>query len=145
MQGFNGIGKDHPAEKVVRYLIPIGLIAAGVLTFNKVAPVLINFFDNITNLVGSMFAAALVAIPAIFIVLYIMQNHKLIQFAYKNLCRKITSFFIKMDFLSFMDSYILNLKEKRKNLQLTKTKIEGKKVKLERQIEGLTAAIDDNM
>lgn len=145
MQGFKSIGKDHPAEKVVRYLIPIGLIAAGVLSFNKIAPVLINFFDNITSLVGSMFAAALVGIPAIFIILYIIQNPQFIYMTYKNICRKITSFFIKLDFLSYLDSYIDTLKEKRRNLQITKTNIEGKKVKLERQIESLTEAIDDNM
>ncbi len=145
MQGFNSPGKDHPAEKVVRYLIPIGIIATVVLGFNKIAPTLISFFDNITNLVGSIFAAAIVGIPLIFIVLYVLQNPQFIAMTYKNICRKITSFFIKMDFLSYLDSYIDTLLEKRKNLQITKTNIEGKKVKLERQINDLVTAIDENM
>jgi hypothetical protein len=145
MQSFNSPGKDHPAEKYVRFLIPIGLIAGVVLGFNKIAPTLISFFDNITSMVGSIWGAALVTIPLVFVVLYVLQHPDLIAMTYKNICRKITSFFIKMDFLSYMDSYIETLVEKRKNLQITKTSIEGKKVKLERQIDELMAGIEDNM
>jgi hypothetical protein len=104
MESFKSSDKDTTAEKIVRYAIPVGLIALGVLTFNKVAPVLISAFDNLTSLIGSMFAAAAVAIPAIFIVLYVAQNPEFIKMTYRNICRKITSAFIKMDFLSYMDS-----------------------------------------
>lgn len=146
MQSFNsGLGKDHPMEKVIRWIIPIGIVGGIVLGFNKIAPTLIGFFDNITSLVGSIAAAAIVTIPLVFIVLYVIQNPDFIAMTYKNICRKITSFFIKMDFLSYMDSYIDTLVEKRKNLQLTKTNIEGKKVKLERMIDDLMKVIDDNM
>lgn len=145
MQSFKSIGKDHPAEKVVRYLIPIGLIAGVVLGFNKIAPVFIKFFDNITSLVGSIAGAAIVTIPLVFVVLYVIQNPDFIAMTYRNICRKITSFFIKMDFLSYLDTYIETLKKKRKNLQETKTNIEGKKLKLERQIEALVDGIDENM
>ncbi len=145
MQSFNSGDKDTTAEKIVRYAIPVGLLAVGVLTFNKVAPVVISAFDNLTSLVGSMFAAAAVTIPAIFIILYVAQNPEFIKMTYRNICRKITSFFIKMDFLSYMDSYIETLKEKRRNLQITKVNIEGKKVKLSRMVAEILKAIDDNM
>ncbi len=145
MQSFNSGDKDTLAEKIVRYAIPLGLIAIGVLTFNKVAPTIIKAFDNLTSLVGSMFAAAAVTIPAIFIILYVAQNPEFIKMTYRNICRKITSVFIKMDFLSYMDGYIETLKEKRKNLQLTKVNIQGKKVKLARMVEELLTNIDENM
>jgi len=145
MQGFNSANGGTPQEKIVRYGIPVALAGLGILFFNKIASTLISFFDNITSLVGSIWAAALVTIPLIFVVLYVLQNPDFIAMTYKNICRKITSFFIKMDFLSYLDRYVENLKEKRHNLQVTKTKIEGKKVKLERQITDLVKGIDENM
>lgn len=145
MQTFGTGNNDTPQEKIVRYGIPLGIGVAVVLGFNTIASTLIKFFDNITSMVGSIWAAALVTIPLVLVVLYILQNPEFIAMTYRNICRKITSFFIKMDFLSYLDSYIETLVKKRANLQVTKKNIDAKKVKLERQITDLTVAIDDNM
>lgn len=145
MQSFNSVDKSTLSEKVVRWGIPIGIIAGVVYGFNTIAGSLIKFFNNLTSLVGSMWAAAAVTVPMVLLVLYILQNPELVAMTYKNICRHITRFFIKIDFLSYLDSYIETLVEKRKNLQTIKTAIEGKKVKLERQIEDLSTAINGNM
>lgn len=98
MQGFsNKNGKAHWLEKVFRIAIPAALIWGGIKLFNsEIAPTLIEFFNNFWVLVG-------VGVPALMLILYVMQNPMFIWQTYKNLCHKITSFFVKLDFLSYMD------------------------------------------
>lgn len=136
---------EHPAEKYIRWIIPIGLLAVCVLFFNKIAGTLINFFDNITHLVGSIAAAGIVTLLVGLPILYVIQNPAFIAMWWKAITRKITAWFVKLDPLSFMDAFIEKLKEKRANLQRVKVKIEGRKVKLERKITELNKAIQLNM
>lgn len=138
MSNGTSVGKSHPVEKIVRLLIPLTLIWGGIKLFNAFAPTLITFFSNFWVLVG-------VGVPAIALVLYVAQNPKFLWMGYKTLCNKLTSFFIKLDPLSFMERYIDILNEKLKNLRVSKTTLEGKKVKLERLIDKLSGEVNDGM
>lgn len=128
--------KPNFLEKIIRLAIPAGLIYAGVLLFNAFAPTLIDFFNNFWHIV-------IVGAPAVFLALYVLQNPALLWMGYKTLCRKITSFFIRMDPLSFMDRYVDLLKDKRRGLQENKTKLKAKKIELERECESLKAQINE--
>jgi len=133
-----GDPKPNMLEKLIRLAIPAGLIWGGIKLFNAFAPTLIEFFNNFWTL-------ALVGVPAAALVLYVMQNPTFIWMGYKTLCRKLTSFFIKMDPLSFMDRYVDLLREKRKGLQKSKTDLKAKKIEMERDIQALKKGIDEKM
>ena len=127
-----------PLEKLIRLAIPAALIYGGIMLFNAFAPTLIEFFNNFWHIVW-------VGAPAVFLSLYVLQNPTFLWMGYKTLCRKITSFFIKLDPLSFMDRYVDLLKEKRKGLQLSKTNLKAKKIELERECERLKGEITDDL
>lgn len=136
--GGDSAQKPHPLEKFLRLLILGGLIYGGIKLFNYFAPELITAFQNFWVLV-------LAGVPAVALILYVVSNPGFIWSSYKNLCRKITSFFIKLDFLSYMDSYVEILKDKRKNLKKSKEFITGKKVKLSNEISKIVKRIEDNL
>lgn len=131
-----GEGTPHWLEKVIRLAIPAALIYGGIKLFNAFAPTLIEFFSNFWTVVA-------IGAPAVFLALYVVQNPTFLWMGYKTLCRKITSFFIKMDPLSFMDRYVDLLKEKRKGLKESKGALNAKKIELEREIENLKSQIND--
>ena len=146
MQTLNsGPDKSHWLEKIFRYGIPAGLIFLGAKFFNTIIPTFISLFDNLTSLFGSFLAAAALGIPTVFIVMYLISNPTLVYMTYKNLCRKITGFFIKLDFLSYMDSYVETLKQKRKNLQTTKQALSAKRIELQRMTNDIIVSFDKNI
>lgn len=134
----SGESKPNLLEKIIRLAIPAGLIYGGIKLFNAFAPTLIEFFDNFWHILW-------VGAPAVFLMLYVLQNPTLIWMGYKTLCRKITSIFIKMDPLSFMDRYVDLLKEKRKGLKENKVNLNAKKIELGRTIDDLDKNIKENM
>jgi len=134
----SGEPKPHWMEKIIRLAIPAGLIWGGIKLFNAFAPTLIEFFNNFWHIV-------LVGAPAVFLTLFVLQNPTFLWMGYKTLCRKITSFFIKMDPLSFMDRYVDLLKMKRKGLQASKTSLNANKIQLERDMADLKKNIDEKM
>lgn len=147
-----GSSNDHPSEKYVRWIIPIGLVGLGIFFFNAIAGFLTNAFNSLTSLLTSiMGAAAAFAATTIVVlivglpILYVMQNPKLVAMAWKGFCRKITSAFIKLDPLSFMDAFVQTLIEKRAGVHKVKVMLEGKKVKLERKLNELTNNVENNM
>jgi hypothetical protein len=127
-----------PLEKLIRLAIPAALIYGGIMLFNAFAPTLIEFFNNFWHIV-------MVGAPAVFLSLYVLQNPTFLWMGYKTLCRKITSFFIKLDPLSFMDRYVDLLREKRKGLQLSKTNLKAKKIELERECARLKSEITEDL
>ena len=134
----SGEPKPHWMEKVIRLAIPAGLIYGGIKLFNAFAPTLIEFFNNFWHVV-------LIGAPAVLLVMFILQNPTFLWMGYKTLCRKITSAFIKMDPLSFMDRYVDLLKIKRKGLQASKTNLKANKIQLERDMAELKKNIDEKM
>lgn len=134
----SGEPKPHWMEKIIRLAIPAGLIFGGIKLFNAFAPTLIEFFNNFWNIV-------LVGAPAVFLTLFVLQNPTFLWMGYKTLCRKITSFFIRMDPLSFMDRYVDLLRTKRKGLQASKTQLNAKRIELERDMEALKKSVDEKM
>lgn len=131
-------GKPNWLEKLFRIAIPAALIWGGIKLFNAVAPSLLEFFDN-------LWKVALVGVPTAFILLWIISNPTLIWMSYKTLCRKLSSFIIKMDPLSFMDRYVDLLKKNRQELQKTKQSLNADKIELEREIKALKENVDKNM
>lgn len=139
MSGRNGVNKTHWLEKIFRIAIPAGLIFLGMKFFNSlIAPVLILFLQNIWWTIG-------LGLPLAFIVIYVLSNPSFIWMTYKNICRKITEALVKIDFLSYMDSYVEILKKKLANLKASKTRLEGKYQKLTRIIERINGEFDENM
>jgi hypothetical protein len=134
----NADPKPNLLEKIFRLAIPAGLIYGGIKLFNAFAPTLIEFLNNFWHI-------ALVGIPAAALVLYVISNPMFIWMGYKTLCRKLTSVFIKMDPLSFMDRYVDLLRLKRKGLQASKLELKAKKVELGRDMDALKKTIDDQM
>lgn len=139
------MNNEHPMEKIVRWGVPLGLIGLGVLFFNKIAPIFIKFFDNLTGLITSIGAAAVMFLIVGLPILYIVQNPDFVSMWWRGVSRKITTAFIKLDPLSFMDAFIDKLVQKQIGLQNVKKILEGKKLKLERKIVQLGKDIDDNM
>lgn len=118
-------GKTHWLESVFRIVIPAGIIYGVVKLINAFAPILIQAIKNTWILIG-------LGAPLAFLLLYIVSNPKLIWMGYKSLCKKITSAFIKLDPLSFMDRYVDLLKGKLSSLEETRTTLKGKYIKLSR-------------
>lgn len=138
MQTFNKAEKPHWAEYIFRFAIPAGLIFGGIKLFNYIAPDIISFFDSFWKIVA-------LGVPAAMLVLYVISNPKFIWMSYKNLCRKVTGFFIKLDFLSYMESYVEILRTKHANLRKSKTFIMGKRTKLQAKVNDYVKAIDTNL
>lgn len=130
--------KPHWMEKIIRLAIPAALIYGGIKLFNAFSPTLIEFFNNFWHVV-------LIGAPAVFLSMYVLQNRTFLSMAYKTICRKITSFFIKMDPLSFMDRYVDLLRAKRKGLQASKLNLKASKTQLERDMAELKKNIDEKM
>ncbi len=134
----SGSQKPTGLEKLIRLAIPAGLIYGAIKLFNAFSPTLIDFFNNFWHI-------ALIGTPAVFLVLFILKNPTFLWMGYKTLCRKITSFFIKLDPLSYMQRYIDYLREKRVELQQTKQSLNGDRVELEREIDSLKGNVEKGM
>lgn len=129
--------RTHWLENVFRFLIPAGLIYGGMQLFNGIAPTLLLFFDNFWKI-------AIGSIATLSIVLYVLKNPMFLWMTYKNICRKITSWFVKNDPLSYMESYVDILVEKQASLQKSLEFIIGKKNKLQRLVTDLIDKVDFN-
>lgn len=142
LSGNNTEGRLGPFGKVIEMVfrigIPAGLIFLGMKLFNFVSPDIIEFFKNLWVIVPTATVTFLIG-------LYIFQNPMFLWMGYKTLCRKMTSFFIKMDPLSFMDRYIDILLEKRKKLQENKKNLSSKKIELERLMNTLAKDFNEKM
>jgi hypothetical protein len=131
-------GATHPVEKIIRLLIPAGLIFGGIKLFNWLAPTLITFITNIWILIA-------IGIPLVMLVLYVVQNPTFIWMSYKNLCRAITKWFIKLSPIAFMERYIDILNDKLRNLKASKTILQGKRIKLVRLTENLSKEVTSEL
>lgn len=129
--------RTHWLEKVFRILIPAGLIYGGMQLFNGIAPTLLLFFDNFWKI-------AIFSVATLSVVLYVLKNPMFLWMTYKNICRKITSWFVKNDPLSYMESYVDILINKQTNLQKSLQFIIGKKNKLQRLVNDLIEKVDFN-
>lgn len=134
----NNSEKSTWLEKIIRIAIPAGLIFGGMKLFNAISPTIIGFLSNVWVMLG-------LGVPLLVLVLYVLQNPMFIWMTYKNICRKITSFFIKIDFLSYMETYIDILIEKRNNLLATLRNLNAQRIKLEKQVEELKENIEFNI
>ena len=114
-------------EKVLRAL-PFILLGVAVFWFwGTISAFVVMTLEN--TLKATIYGVILAAI-----LLFGYQNSGFLWMGYKTLCRKITSFFIKMDPLSFMDRYADILTEKLRKVNAARVNLKGEKVDLERQI-----------
>lgn len=133
-----GPGKAHPLEKVLRFAI-VGILGFGAIKlFNWIAPTFITFFTNI-------YLIAALGLPLLFITMWALSNRGLIWMTYKNICRKITEALIKIDFLSYIDSYIEILEEKLANLRQNKDALLGQYKAFEKNIEDVEGNVETNL
>ena len=132
MQTLGSASTDKPnlLERLIRLAIPAGLIYGGIKLFNALSPELISFFTNFWVIVG-------LGLPAVLLTWYALQNGTFLWMVYKTLCKKITSAFIKMDPLSFMDRYVDYLRIKKKALEEQIRSLNADKISLEREIATL--------
>lgn len=146
LQGFNeGGGRPPMLEKIIRWVPFVGLGIAGMVFFNKIAPFFIKTFDNVTSLVGSFAAAAGSVFLLILVIHFISKQWDVLSKGYMTFCRNATRAFLKIDPLGYLESYVEKMVIKRKNLQATIVKLDGKKVNLERQMLKLDESIQNNM
>lgn len=133
----SGGGKGVGLEKLVRALPIIG---AGILAF--------WFWGTISNFVvhtlENTVLTVVMGVPLAILVGSMIFYPKAWWMGYKSLCKKITSIFIKMDPLSYMDRYADYLSEKLDNLNRTKVNLEGRKVAAERRIENLKKEVEEH-
>jgi hypothetical protein len=140
-------------EKVIRWIIPAGLLLLGVKFFTShIGPLFISFFDTLNGLFGSVLGAAgsfvamiCIVAPIAFAVLYVINNPHMVSNVYLNLCRRLSRAIIKYDPLGHMDSYVERLVIKLKNLRKTKVEIDAKRIELERQFKESEKSFKLNM
>lgn len=130
-------GKTGTLEKLVRYAPIIG---AGVLAF--------WFWGTISNFVvhtlENTLYAVLLGTPLVVLVGSMIFYPMAWWMGYKSLCKKITSIFIKMDPLSYMDRYADVLSEKLTNLNRTKVELQGRKIAAERRLQQLSKEVEEH-
>jgi hypothetical protein len=123
----NSGGNTHPLEWFFRIGILGGLVFAGFKLIDYIAPVIEMALEHI-------WIMALLGIPLLMLVMFILKNPMFIIMWYNALCRKLTSFIIKIDPLSLMDSYVELLKDKLVMVKKSKEVIAAKKLAIERKI-----------
>lgn len=131
------VEKTTNTEKIIRILMIAGIAYGGILAYNAIAPNINKFLDNMWYLLG-------VGVPLAGIITFALINPMFLWMGFKNISRKITGFFIKLDPLSFMERYVDILKEKKENLDKIKTNLQAKKVALERRIEQTKDELEEN-
>jgi hypothetical protein len=154
MNTFNSGGSERPHwfEKIVRFAIPAGIVGAGLIFLDQILPFFTGIFNNLTSFftsiigaTGAFVAMVVCVVPVVFAISYIMTHPQLVTMTYKNLCRRITKFFIKLDFLSYMDSYVEILKTKHANLGVTIKNLNAKKIELQRLTDEIVVSFEQNM
>lgn len=130
--------KTNGMQKVLAF----GLLAAvgwGVVKLlNAVLP-------SINEMIKNIWTLLMYGVPLAILVLYVISNPLIIWGFFKTLSWKFTSWLIKMDPLSVMDRYVEYLGKKLRNLKGTVTVLQGKKVKLERQINALEDKCEEHI
>ena len=120
--------------------------AAGVALYFA-APVLTKFADRMTGLIGST-AMMVVYGVGLFILLNIVFNKKvqtLVRYGFKSLMRWITKWFVEIDPIGIMKSYISDLIDKREIMATSRDKLRGQITVLERQVNANTSEYEKSM
>lgn len=127
--GNGGSTKGNPLEWVLRIGMIGGLIWGASKLINGFLPDIIEAIKNVWVFLG-------VGVPLAFVIGYILINPTFCWMWYTSLIRKITSFIIKMDPLSFMDRYADRIEMKLSSLRNDIiTGLRGKKAAVQRMIE----------
>lgn len=122
-------------EWVLRIAIITGIVYGGSLLVNAVLPTVNTALDLIENSLLKTLAIAAIATPIAFVVGYVLLNPMFVWMSYLGIVRKITSFFIKMDPLSYMDSYADLIESKLRKLRdIVIVSLLGKQKSLQRLI-----------
>lgn len=119
---------ESSLEKFMRWL---PLIIGGAVAFWFWGQISSFVVKTLADTMWTIFDLAVIGAVAVFVI----SNPSFIWMTYKTICRKITSVFIKMDPLSYMDRYADILSDKLNNLNKTKVRLAGERVKLQRQID----------
>ena len=125
-------------------MITLALGAAG-LYF--ALPTLIVFMAGLATLLGHTIAVVVLC-AVLAALLYILTNKKfltLCKYAFKSVMRKITGWFVEIDPIGLMKSYIEDLTEKREVMATGRDKLQGQIRVLERKIRENAAKYDDAM
>lgn len=125
-------------EKIVRYL-PIIAVGVGLFYFWGL---IVPFVENtLKSTLWTVVYGTILAFTLGPIILY----PKVFWMGYKSICKKITSWFIKLDPLSFMDRYVDTLSEKLDSLNGIKVQLEGRQVAAGRRIKALQAEVQQHL
>jgi hypothetical protein len=111
------------------------------------APVLLTFFTMLVGIVGQM-----IALTALCVVLagmlFVITNKKvqtLVGYMFKSVMRHITGWFIEIDPIGIMQSYISTLKSKRDTMESAKIKLQGQITVLQNKMKKYSADYDQAM
>jgi len=127
-------------EGVTGGILMAGIAVAAVFFLNIWLPVLLELAKNTLYLSGML--AALAGI--IYIVLD-PKTRNLVWYAYKSVMRWITGFFVRIDPISILKSYMENLESSLKNLSRQIGSLRGQMRQLKGTMDGNVAEIQKNM
>lgn len=122
-------------------------VAAGAVGLFFAAPALLRFVTTLTELVGQTFMLAILG-TGLFLFLNIVFNKKvqlLVQYGFKSVMRWITKWFVEIDPIGIMKSYIEGLIEKRETMSTSRDKLRGQITVLERQVNQNTSEYEKSM
>lgn len=131
-------GKTNPAEKIMRWLPIIGLGIVGFWFWGTIA-------EFVQQTLKSTLLTVLYGAPLAILAGSIFLYPTAWWMGYKTLCKKITSFFIRIDPLSMMDRYVEILSDKLTNLNEIKVQLQGRQVAAQRRIEALNKEVKDHL
>lgn len=124
-------------EKLIRYGPIIAAIGVGFWCWGTISNFVVHTLENTLY-------AVLLGTPLVILLGSMIFYPMAWWMGYKTLCKKITSIFIKMDPLSYMDRYADTLSDKLANLNKTKIELQGRKIAAERRLEHLNREIEEH-
>lgn len=140
--------KTDPREWITRLGIPAA-IGFGIYL---ILPFLTDFAMKIQEFakaaVGATLWMVILGVLALVVglpVLYAITNPMVVWMKYRSWCRKVTAGIVKMDPISFMESYIELLKKKMKNLVRIIQDLIANRISLQREVESLKKSAKEKM
>lgn len=138
MQTLPASDKTNGFQKILAFLLLIGVVWGAVKVINPFFADLVELMKNIWWLIG-------LGTPLVLLTMYIVTNPLVIWGFFKTISWNLTKWLIKMDPLSVMDRYVEYLSKKLKGLMATIEILKGKQKKLDRRMEELSANINTNI
>lgn len=125
----------------------LALAGLGALGVFVAGPFILGLLTLLTSIVGQAIMLTIVG-SVLFVLLYVLTNKKfqnLMSYMFKSAMRKVTGWFVEIDPIGIMKSYIERMVEKREVMGETRDKLRGQLKVLEERISKNNAAYEKSM